>query len=132
MQLNQKIAFLLADKDLASFRRVCQSTHHAIDADGCSFWRRRFVQVFETPALRLTGRRLEDNEKYRNEYQTRKRVLHVIEPVFQKHGEKPKLKFDMGRTRNEKLALRVLRDLIIGMPPCLMLPSSQRKRNCFH
>ena len=60
------------------------------------------------------GRRKEDGEKYRSEYQTRKMILNVIEPVFQKHGVKPKLRFHMGTTRIEKIALRVLKDLIIG------------------
>ena len=114
-QLNQNIASNLAsDKDLASFRLICKSTHAAVDADACSFWRRRFKQVFETASLRLTGRRLEDGEQIRNEYQARKKVLHVIDTVFQTAGQVPKLQFAFGTTTVEKEALRVLRDMIVG------------------
>lgn len=48
-QLNQNIASKLAsDKDLASFRLICKFTHDAVDSDACSFWRRRYKQVFST------------------------------------------------------------------------------------
>ena len=114
-QLNQNIASNLAsDKDLASFRLICKSTHAAVDADACSFWRRRFKQVFESTNLKLTGRRYEDGQKYRNEYQTRKKVLHVIDTPFQDAGQLPKLQFAVGSTALEKEALRVLRDMIVG------------------
>ena len=114
-QLNQNIAsYLASDKDLASFRLICKSTHDAVDADACSFWRRRFKQTFESANLKLTGRRNEDGEKYRTEYQTRKKVLHVIDPVFQMAGKLPKLQFEIGTTAKEREALRVLRDLIVG------------------
>ena len=114
-QLIHNIACLLeSDKDLVSFRSVCHATHDAVEADGGSFWRRRFMQAFETPSFKLTGRRKEDAEKFRIEYQTRKSALHIVDPVFQTHGVKPKLKFDMGTTRVEKTALRILKDLISG------------------
>ena len=114
-QLNQSIAsYLESDKDLASFRLICKSTHDAVDADACSFWRRRYKQVFESTNLNLTGRRYEDGVKYRDEYQARKKVLHVIDTVFQAAGQAAKLQFAAGTTTAEKEALRVLRDMILG------------------
>jgi hypothetical protein len=48
-------------------------------------------------------------------YQERKSVLHVIDQVFQKEGNvTPKLTFEVGRRTQELVALRILRDLIIG------------------
>jgi hypothetical protein len=41
-------------------------------------------------------------------------VLHVIDPAFQVQNVKPKLQFNIGSAKNEQLALRVLRDLIVG------------------
>jgi hypothetical protein len=64
--------------------------------------------------LKLTGNRKKDGEKHRTEYQLRKSVLHVIDPAFQVQNVKPKLQFKIGTARNEQLALRVLRDLIVG------------------
>ncbi|KAM0702830.1 hypothetical protein Q7P35_010262 [Cladosporium inversicolor] len=114
IELNQSIAsYLESDKDLASFRLICKSTHDAVDADACSFWRRRFKEVFETASLKLTGLRAEDGDQYRKEYQARKKVLHVIDAVFQRAGQLSKLQFAAGTTTVEKEALRVLRDLIL-------------------
>jgi len=114
-QLNQNIAsYLASDKDLASFRLICKSTHDAVDADACSFWRRRYKQFFESTDLKLTGRRHEDGEKYRIEYQKRKKVLYVIEEGFQTAGQLAKLQFALGTTILEKEALRVLRDMLVG------------------
>lgn len=36
------------DSDLCNFRLICRSTHDAVDADNCSFWRRRFLDLFES------------------------------------------------------------------------------------
>jgi hypothetical protein len=41
-------------------------------------------------------------------------VLNIIDPIFQQQNVKPKLQFDVGATKVERVALRVLRDLMVG------------------
>jgi hypothetical protein len=89
---------------------VCPEARNAVEGDGGSLWRRRFLKSFETP-----GKRKVSLANIKIMYQERKSVLHVIDPVFQiEYNQKPKLVFDAGRLASEKVALRVLRDLING------------------
>ena len=106
---------MLDDKDLASFRATCKTAHNAVEGDAGTTWRRRFRSCFKTSRLQLTGRRGVDNASLKTLYQERKSVLHVIDQVFQKEGNAtPKLTFEVGRRTQELVALRILRDLIIG------------------
>ena len=104
-QINQQIASELdTDQDICNFRLICRDTHDAIDADGCSFWRRRFLAIFETPQLELTGQRVADNEKFRDVYKKRKNLL--------KNGVLQE--FRNGLVPREQQCLELIRDLIIG------------------
>ena len=67
-----------------------------MDADNCSFWRRRFLACFEKP-IKLTN-----NVAFKHAYQKRKYVL--------KHGAQ----FQTGETRKEKGCLELVRDLVVG------------------
>ena len=98
-----------SDKDVASFREVCQSTRNAVDADACSFWRRRFLMAFEKPPdWRPSGDRARDNRRYRNEYSHRQVVL--------KRGAD----FALGSRWSEQKCLRVILDMILGELPVEM------------
>jgi len=102
-QLHQKIASHFdKDYDIIKYRNLCRTSFQAIDADGYSFWRRRFLEVFETPGWKLTGHRLNDNEKFRDEYTKRKLVL-LKRPKFKK-----------GNDEVEKVCLELLRQLVVG------------------
>jgi hypothetical protein len=115
IQISQKVAALLDDKDLASFRAACKFTFYVVEGDGGALWRRRFVGWFETPQIHSTGQRRVDLANIKAVYQERKSVLHVIDQIFQiEGGTKPKLAFVTGKRTSEKVALKVLRDLIIG------------------
>lgn len=96
---------------------VCTATLDAVEADGCSFWRRRFLDFFDSPAWVPTGKRFNDNAKFRDAYKQRQGVLHVIDVKSQKLGVKPQLQFGLGIRGNEKNALAVLKDLIKGEAP---------------
>lgn len=115
MQIAQNVAALLDDKDLVSFRAACRTAYNVVEGDAGGLWRRRFVGWFEASQLQLTGQRQVDLANFKVKYQERKSVLHVIQQVFQIEGnQKPKLSFDIGKRSREKVALRVLRDLIVG------------------
>jgi hypothetical protein len=114
MQLGQKIAGLLGDKDLVNFMHACHQALDAVEGDGGSLWRRRFVSSFETPK-QVAGQHMISLSNIKDMYQERKSVLHVIDQVFQTEGNAtPRLSFDIGTSTTENVALRVLRDLIIG------------------
>jgi hypothetical protein len=94
---------------------VCPEARDAIEGDGGSLWRRRFLAWFETPQPKVAGQRQVGLAQIKTMYQERKSVLNVIDQVFQIEGnQQPKLAFDIGRSNKEKAALRVLRDLITG------------------
>ena len=98
-QTNQHIAsFLDCDLDICRFCRICQSTYNAVDADNCSFWRRRFLEYFEKPGRKTYP----TNATYKFQYQRRKLVF--------KFGAT----FKAGETKREIECLEVLRDLICG------------------
>ena len=97
IETNQHIAsFLDYDSDICNFRLICRSAHDAVDADNCSFWRRRFVACFETPTKSM------DNVAYKKVYQKRRGAL-KCGAIFQ-----------TGETKREKECLEVLRDLVVG------------------
>ncbi len=48
-------SFCTYDSDLCHFRLICRSTLDAVDADNCSFWRRRFLDTFEASAVLKAG-----------------------------------------------------------------------------
>lgn len=116
-ELTQNIArFIAEDKDIGNFRLICHATDNAVDSDGFSFWRHRFLDQFDAPKLGYTGGRVVNSAEIREEYKARKEMTNVIHPDFQKLGKvKPKLRFRVGHGNREKIALRVLRDLINGM-----------------
>ncbi|KAK4543661.1 hypothetical protein LTR36_005306 [Oleoguttula mirabilis] len=107
IETNQHIASYLDNElDLCRYRRICHSTHDAVDADRCSFWRRRFLTTFEKPNWPGGS-----NERYKITYQKRKRAL-----MF---GAKFKVAIsntgkDVGKQITKGIqALEVLRDLIV-------------------
>ena len=90
---------------------MCRSTLDAVDADNCSFWRRRFLDYFEKPT---TGVSFEantnaawNNVAYKKAYQKRRSAL--------KNGAK----FAVGASKRETECLEVLRDLVVGESPFL-------------
>lgn len=103
IETSQQIAsYLDSDTDLCSFRLSCHATDDAVNADSYSFWRMRFISQFEKPDWKTKGKKLVDNQKYKEQYQLRKRVL--------KNGAV----FMAGESGKEKLCLAVLRELILG------------------
>lgn len=95
-------AYLDSDTDLCNFRLLCHATDDAVNADGLSFWRLRFLSQFEKPAWKASGKKLIDNQVYKDQYQLRKRVL--------KNGAR----FKAGESGKEKVCLQVLKDLMLG------------------
>ena len=107
IEVTQHIAsYLDYDSDLCSFRLICRSTLDAVDADNCSFWRRRFLDVFETSTTLTTGK---NNVAFKKAYQKRRGCL--------KNGAS----FRSGDTKRERECLEVLRDLVVGE---IIIPSS--------
>ncbi|KAF1826213.1 uncharacterized protein K489DRAFT_109686 [Dissoconium aciculare CBS 342.82] len=95
IEIRQDIARRLeSDDDLKAFRLVCRSLHDAVEADGCSFWRYRFLESFDKPLG------LFNNLYCKASYQQRKRWLY----------DPPK--FELGRSRQEQVCLGVIRNLI--------------------
>jgi hypothetical protein len=93
----------------------CAEARNAVEGDGGSLWRRRFARAFDTqPRVDLV--------KIKSMYQERKAVLHVIHPAFQWMGHVPNLSFDLGMGQQEVVALKLLKDLIIGEWPPLKIP----------
>lgn len=100
IEVTQHIAsYLDYDSDLCTFRLVCHSTLDAVDADNCSFWRRRFQDVFESSTVLSMGR---NNVAFKKAYQKRRGCL--------KNGAS----FRTGETKRERECLEVLRDLVVG------------------
>jgi hypothetical protein len=100
LQINQMIALNLSDKDVANFRLICASTSDAIDADNDRFWFYRFRQVFDPPR-----RRHASHAVTKMIYQTRSKLL--------ANG----MRFRRGYTRQEKVYLQMVKDMIIGKLP---------------
>jgi len=89
---------------------TCRAARNAVEGDGGSLWRRCFARSFDTTAQHQV-----DLVKIKSMYQERKSVLHVIDPIFQiAYNKEPKVSFDIGMGPNEKIALDLLRELIIG------------------
>jgi len=108
-QTNQHIAsYLTGDSDLCNFRLISQSTHDAVDADNNSFWRRRFLAVFETP-MWGANRSGDINVKFKREYQRRRRCL-----LFGAKYEAAVWKHEGKEIRKGTEALEVLRELLVG------------------
>ncbi|TKA39328.1 hypothetical protein B0A54_10346 [Friedmanniomyces endolithicus] len=108
IETNQHIAsYLTGDSDLCSFRLVSRSTHDAVDADNNSFWRRRFLAVFETPTW---GAKRNDNTnvKFKREYQRRRRCL-----LFGAKYEAAVWKDEGKEIRKGTEALEVLREMLV-------------------
>ncbi|KAI7209615.1 hypothetical protein KC333_g8640 [Hortaea werneckii] len=103
----QHIAGYLNDRDLCTYRLVCQSAHNAIDADGCSFWRRRFLTTFEKPTWTTSN-----NVKYRQTYHKRRRAL-MYGANFWVAITKSTGKDYAKEIRRGTRCLEVLRDMII-------------------
>ena len=104
--MTHRITFYIeADQDICAFREVCKITRDAVDGDNFSFWRRRFLSVFEQPFG------YEDNKSYRDGYQKRRQML------------KLGAEFKRGHTRPEKDCLEILKDLILGKSMLFLLPA---------
>ncbi|RMZ12380.1 hypothetical protein D0860_02986 [Hortaea werneckii] len=103
----QHIGGYLNDRDLCTYRLVCQSTHNAIDADGFSFWRRRFITTFEKPTWTTSN-----NIKYRQAYHKRRRAL-MYGADFWVAITKSTGKDYAKEIRRGTRCLEVLRDMII-------------------
>ena len=97
IETNQHIASHIEnDSDICNFRLICRSTLDAVDADNCSFWRRKFLSCFEKPVKTMS------NFEFKRTYQKRRGVL------------KCGALFYLGDTKREKECLEVVRDLICG------------------
>lgn len=107
IEITQRIgSYCTYDSDLCNFRLICRSTHDSVDGDNCSFWRRRFLDVFEQSiSLQTSG-----NLAFKKAYQKRRSVL--------KNGAQ----FRTGETRRERECLEVIRDLVVGESS--LIPSS--------
>lgn len=72
-----------SDADLARFRLICVDTRNAVDSDGATFWRRRFLATFDPPRSesvegtleRSTKRRKPVNQWYKGKYQALRMML---------------------------------------------------------
>ncbi|KAK5675128.1 hypothetical protein LTS10_012202 [Elasticomyces elasticus] len=108
IETNQHIAtYLTTDSDLCTFRLVSQSTHDAVDADNNSFWRRRFLSVFETPTWGVT-RSASQNVKFKFEYQRRRKCL-----MFGAKYEAALVRRDAVQIRKGTQALEVVREMLV-------------------
>ena len=103
-------SYVLEDDLLCNFRLACQAMHNAVDADNCSFWRRRFLSRFEKPADADSEgwKGAKGNVRFREAYQKRRWVM--------KNGASS---FVTGDTAREEKCLEVLRDLVVGTSPLL-------------
>ncbi|CBX92578.1 hypothetical protein LEMA_P052840.1 [Plenodomus lingam JN3] len=97
IELNKAIAHgLESDKDIATYRLVCQATNNAIDADNKSFWRARFRRSFVLQADKTNG-------ELQKLYQRRSKLL--------RRGRG--YTFFFGNDAHEQKVTEVLRDLIV-------------------
>ncbi|KAF2161817.1 hypothetical protein M409DRAFT_27873 [Zasmidium cellare ATCC 36951] len=96
IEMNQRIAELLdGDDSLRAFMWTCRSTHAAIEGNGRSFWRRRFLATFERPS------QPKSNNEYKNTYLQRRLInFHLVT-------------FFLGRSKEERACLEVVRDIIV-------------------
>jgi hypothetical protein len=102
IEIAQRIALEIEyDSDLCNFRLICRSTHDAVDGDFDSFWRKRFLSIFERPAAEWNGAK--GNQQYKKAYQIRRQALR----------EGPRKGFKLGKGEMEERCLEVLRDLIV-------------------
>ncbi|KAK3716377.1 hypothetical protein LTR37_006527 [Vermiconidia calcicola] len=103
LETNQHIASLIEyDTDLCSFRLICHATNDAVEADSCSFWRRRFLGHFERPVGEPSlWKGAEGNLRFKKEYAKRRGCL--------KNGAR----FGSGETRRERECLEVVRALVV-------------------
>jgi len=101
---------LTSDTDLEAFRSICVATKDAVDSDGGTFWRRRFLTVFDHPrdlpsAERnaRTGKVISVNAWFMIKYKTMRQVLRTGCDFR-----------TAGNAKREKLCLVFLRDLAVG------------------
>ena len=101
---------LTSDADLEAFRSVCTATKDSVDSDGGTFWRRRFLTVFDHPRHlpstepnSRTRKITSLNAWFMTKYKTMRQVL--------RSGCDFKT---AGHTKEEKLCLVFLRDLAVG------------------
>lgn len=95
--MSQRIAEVLEDDtSIDAFMRTCRSTHAAIEGNGRSFWRRRFLATFERP----------QRSKSNNEF----KALYLRRRLSNFH----RVTFASGKSRAEKECLNTIRDIIVG------------------
>ncbi|KAK4507465.1 hypothetical protein PRZ48_001200 [Zasmidium cellare] len=96
IEMNARIAELLYDDDdIHNFMRCCRSTHAAIEGNGLSFWRRRFLATFEKPSQPAS------NKDFKRMYLQRRMLnFHLVT-------------FISGRTTPERECLEAIRDIIV-------------------
>ncbi|KAI5251286.1 hypothetical protein E4T42_04468 [Aureobasidium subglaciale] len=101
VEIRQLIASNLDDKDLATYRLVCQSTKSALDEDEGSFWRTRFLNTFDYPEnIPIEKKRSKMNEWFKKKYQ------------YRKHTERQRFEFQVGNSQREVECLSLIKDLI--------------------
>lgn len=99
--MTQQIAsFVDSDQDLIHFRQSCRCVSDALEGDGSSFWRRRFLAKFEKP-LNFKAKKW-NNLEYKKQYQRRRLNLRTG------------ALFKLGRSNQERECLLILRDMIKG------------------
>lgn len=103
-QINQKIAEnICSDHDVASFRLICQSTNDALNGDRKSFWRRRFLDQFDKPAIPRNQSMIQINDHIYEKYKTRCAIL------------KRRTDFaTVGNSHQERQCLQTLFELVVG------------------
>ncbi|KAK5157203.1 hypothetical protein LTR04_005479, partial [Oleoguttula sp. CCFEE 6159] len=99
IELNKIIATSIeGDKDFCNYRLICHATNDAVEGDGQSAWRHRFLNHFDPP--RFKHKSGPPNTQLKALYQQRRKWL--------RRGTR----FRMGLSRAEGECLKVLRDLI--------------------
>ncbi|GAB7343139.1 hypothetical protein MBLNU457_1215t1 [Dothideomycetes sp. NU457] len=103
VEINQKIAEnIVSDYDVASFRLICHNTNDALNGDRKSFWRRRFLDQFDKPAIPPNKSIAQINEHIHEKYKSRCRIL--ARRTDFRH---------LGNSRHERKCLEVLTELLI-------------------
>lgn len=101
IELNKAIVHNFdSDKDIATYRLICQATNNAVDADNLSFWRIKFREKYAFKEGIA-------NDRLQRIYQRRSKLL--------RHGKK--LDFFRGHKKREKEVLIMLKDMIVGVCP---------------
>ncbi|TKA71896.1 hypothetical protein B0A49_04540 [Cryomyces minteri] len=99
LELNMIIAASIeGDKDFCNYRLICHATNDAVEGNGQSAWRHRFLNHFDPPRFKHKSGR--PNTQLKALYQQRRKWL--------RRGTR----FRMGLSRAEGECLKVLRDLI--------------------